>query len=62
MNIYYKKIRRIVITGKKEDFKKAFDYCHKNGYRVTRSGPYPINGGFEYDISRFKIIAEKTIN
>lgn len=60
MNIHRKKIERIVITGSREDSKKAFDYCFKRGYDIKRSGPKRINA-VQIDTTRFKIVAEREI-
>lgn len=64
MNIKYKKIRRVIITGKNDDdekeWERAFAFCRDNGYRVVRSGPKQVTYT-RYDTSRFKIIAEKDV-
>lgn len=49
-----------MITGPREDSKKAFDYCFKRGYDIKRSGPKRINA-VQIDTTRFKIIAEREI-
>lgn len=60
MNISYKRIRRVTITGRMEDGRKAYDWAYKNGYSVKVSGPMLV-GNFTSDPDRFKIIAEKEI-
>jgi len=57
MNIKRKHILRVSITGHDKDRRKAFDYCDKHGFRITRSGPMRLKG--MYYIDRFKIVAEK---
>jgi len=51
-------IERIRITGRTDESTKAFDYCARHGYHVTRSGPRQINS-MRYDTTRFVIIAER---
>ncbi len=60
MNIHRKKIERIVITGSREDSKKAFNYCFKHGHDIKRSGPKRINA-VQVDLTQFKIVAEREI-
>lgn len=60
MNRKYKLLRRITITGKMEEVQLALDFCLRNGYRTSISGPMPI-ARFKVDPSRFRIIADQEI-
>lgn len=59
MNIHSKIIRRITLTGPMSEVNKALDYSYRNGYSGRVSGPMPLAG--KYDITRYRIIAEKRI-
>lgn len=61
MTITRRLIEHVRITGKMAESKKAFGYCEKHGYRVTRSGAYrrPDRIGGPVDIERFLITAER---
>ena len=58
MNKRYKLIRRVIITGKKEESAEAFDFLSRNGYRSVWVGPMPIRGTRRVDVTRFKIVAD----
>jgi hypothetical protein len=60
MNTHKKIIEQVTITGKKEEYPKAYAYIEKHGFRVTRSGPMKISVA-KYDTSRFKIVAEREV-
>lgn len=60
MKIYRKQIECITIIGPQEESAKAFEYCRKNGFHVIRSGPKDT-GHSKYDVSKFKIIAEREV-
>lgn len=61
MNIRYKTIRRIIITGPVHDRDYAMDYATDNNYTFfPYSGPMPLGKG-KVDVFRFKMIAEKVV-
>ena len=60
MNKRTETIRRIVITGNKEERKKAYDYLDRNEYRIIYSNP-KILKDHTLDISKFKMIGEKRV-
>lgn len=62
MNRHYKVIKRIIITGKMDEHRKALQYCYKNSYRVVRSGMRVNRGEGRYDNTRYKIIGEREVD
>ena len=60
MNARYKTIRRVILTGKEADREEMFQYCLKNRYRITRSGPR-MGASYRAWPDSFKIVAEKEI-
>jgi hypothetical protein len=60
MNIKYKTMKQITITGDMKESQEALNYCYRNDYRTRRSGPMPI-AKYKYDVNRFRIIAEKQV-
>jgi hypothetical protein len=60
ISIHSKLIKRIIVTGSMEHSSEALNYCYRNNYRTTWSGPMPI-AKYRYDTKRFRIIAEKEV-
>ena len=60
MDIKHKTIDRARITGPMAESGKALDYCYRNDYRVTRSGPKRVGPG-KCDTTRFAITAERVV-
>jgi len=57
--MYWKRIRRIVITGHREEgVREAQAFCDRNGYKIIRSGPKRV-ARFRVDPNTFHIVAEK---
>lgn len=61
MNIKHKTIDRVTITGPMAESGLAFDYCVRNGYHITRSGPLKLSIS-KVDPTRFKLVAEKVVD
>ena len=61
MNKRYKTIRRVIITGPRDEGEDALKWLWNNGYRTTRVGPVRTSYA-KYDITRFKAIGEKEID
>ena len=59
MNKRKKTIERLTITGKTAERPKALKYCFDNNYLITYSAPMIQKACRKYDISQFKIVAEK---
>ena len=60
MKIRHQKLDRVTITGSRPEIQKAYTYCEKHDYRITRAGPLRISVR-NVDLPRFKIIAEKPL-
>lgn len=59
MDITNKKIERIVITGSLDDYKKAHEYCRKNGFRVIQTNPCLTDNDHRNRVTSFEMWAEK---
>jgi len=59
MNIHYRTIREITLTGPMSEVKDALNWSYGNGYSTRISGPMPLAS--KYDITRYRIVAEKRI-
>lgn len=59
MNIRYKNMKVITITGKIEEHSDALRFCYRNGYYPTRTGMRTTRR--RYDNTRYRIVAEKEI-
>ena len=53
-------IQRVTITGKREEFAYASDWCYNRSYDMVVSGPMPI-AKMRYDTTRFRIVAERVV-
>jgi len=62
ISIHHTYIERVTITGPNDDahLKRAYAYCDKHGYHVTRSGPKRISL-IKGDTSRFQLRAEREL-
>lgn len=60
MNIHYKKVRRVVITGPMGEYMEATRWINKNGYRIMESGSKE-KANMDFDFSKFRFVAEKEI-
>jgi len=61
MNMHYKKIRRVIVTGKMGERSNAFGWARDNKYNIITCSP-----AFNYtdcliDDTRFRMILEKAI-
>jgi hypothetical protein len=59
MDITEKKIKRIIITGSLDEYKKAQAYCRENGLWIIRADPYLTDEKHLNTVTSFKIAAEK---
>ncbi len=59
MDITEKKIKRIIITGLLDEYKKAQTYCRENGFRIIQADPYLTDEEHRSIVTSFKIVAEK---
>ncbi len=59
MDITEKKIKRIIITGSLDEYKKAQAYCLGNGFRIIEADPYLTDEKHLSTVTSFKIVAEK---
>lgn len=60
MNIHYKKVRKVVITGDLKEAHKMMDWAYDNGYRIKYRGP-KVNASHYCIENTFKVVAEKEI-
>ena len=61
MEIKRKKVEIITIEGHQSEVDRIFQYCNRNGYFITRSGPKQIDI-MKYDTDKFLVVAERELD
>lgn len=62
-NAEWDQIQRVTIIGPQSKSNEVFETLFKNGFRVTRSGPYTNSRMHpRVDITRFLFIAERIVD
>ncbi len=58
MNIRYKQIRKVIITGTPEEMHRMIDWAYDNAYHIIYRGP-SMKRDFTSKPNTFKVVAEK---